>query len=126
MKEDVKAVIQGITEIVKEGGTGWYLGLPECFSGSKMEMLAYIYDRLKSRLSGWFMKHLSLGGKEVLIKAVAMAMHVHAMSCFKLTKKSCENFTNAMADFWWNSLEHKKKCIGLAGLHSALLRNTEV
>lgn len=63
MKEDVKAAIQWITEIVKEGGTGWYLGSPECFSGSKMEMMAYIYDRLKSRLSGWFMKQLSLGGK---------------------------------------------------------------
>ncbi|XP_048621839.1 uncharacterized protein LOC106398406 [Brassica napus] len=107
--ETVKASIQTITEIAKEGGTGSYLGLPECFSGSKTEMLAYIYDRLKSRLSGWFVKQLSLGGKEVLIKAVAMAMPVYAMSCFKLTKRSCENLTKAMADFWWNSLEHKRK-----------------
>lgn len=105
----MKASIQTITEIVKEGGTGSYLGLPECFSGSKTEMLAYIYDRLKSRLSDWFVKQLSLGGKEVLIKAVAMAMPVYAMSCFKLTNISCENLTKAMADFWWNSLEHKRK-----------------
>lgn len=44
-----------------------------------------------------------------MIKAVAMAMHVYAMSCFKLTKKSCKNLTKAMADIWWNSLEHKQK-----------------
>ncbi|KAL0754380.1 hypothetical protein Bca101_092048 [Brassica carinata] len=107
--DGTKGLIQEITGITKEGGTGNYLGLPECFSGSKTEILAYIYDRLKDRLNGWFAKLLSLGGKEVLIKAVAMAMPVYAMSCFKLTKQSCENLTRAMADFWWNSLEHKKK-----------------
>lgn len=105
----VKERIKEITGIMKEGGTGTYLGLPECFSGSKTEMLAYIYDRLKGRLSGYYVKLLSLGGKEVLLKAVAMAMPVYAMSCFKLTKKSCENLTKAMAEFWWNSLEHKRK-----------------
>lgn len=107
--ESVKTSIKAITGISKEGGSGTYLGLPECFSGSKTEILAYIYDRLKDRLSGWFIKLLSLGGKEVLIKAVAMAMPVYAMSCFKLTKKSIENLTRAMSDFWWNSLEHKRK-----------------
>ena len=104
-----KQFLKDLTGIVKEGGTGSYLGLPECFSRSKTEMLAYIYDRLKDRLSCYFVKLLSHGGKEVLIKAVAMAMPVYAMSCFKLTKKSCENLTKAMADFWWNSMEHKRK-----------------
>lgn len=44
-----------------------------------------------------------------MIKAVAMAMPVYAMSSFKLTKQSCENLTRAMADFWWNSLKLKRK-----------------
>ncbi|KAG2245087.1 hypothetical protein Bca52824_093071 [Brassica carinata] len=107
--EEMRAGIKRITGIEKEGGTGSYLGLPECFSGSKTEMLAYIYDRLKNRLSGYFLRLLSQGGKEVLLKAVAMAMSVYAMSCFKLTKTSCNNLTQAMAAFWWDSLEHKRK-----------------
>lgn len=124
VKESIKAEIKLITGIEKEGGSGSYLGLPECFSGSKMEILAYIYDKLKDRLSGWFLKLLSLGGNEILIKVVAMAMPVYAMSCFKLTKKSCDNLTNAMTDFCWNSLEHKRKMHWLSWTKLCLAKKT--
>ena len=72
-------------------------------------MLAYIYDKLKDMLSGYFARLLSQSGKEVLLKTVAMVMPIYAMSCFKLTKSSSENLTQAMAAFWWDSLEHKRK-----------------
>lgn len=107
--ENLKLLIKDIMGIMKEGGTRSYLDMPECFSFLKNEMLAYIFNRLKARLSSWFTKLLSLGGKEVLIKAVAMAMPVYAMSCFKLTKNSCGHLTKAMADFLWNFFEHKIK-----------------
>ncbi|KAG7593406.1 Reverse transcriptase domain [Arabidopsis thaliana x Arabidopsis arenosa] len=66
-------------------------------------------DRLKSRLNGWYEKTLSLGGKEVLIKSVALALPVYAMSCFRLTKHQCQKITSAMSNFWWNESEEKHK-----------------
>lgn len=107
--EGLKESIRRLTGILNEGGASKYLGLPEYFSGSKVQMLDHIFDRLKSKFSGWLARTLSLGGKEILLKAVAMALPVYAMTYFKLPKTTCEKITGAMADFWWQSSEHKKK-----------------
>lgn len=109
VNEDLKSSIREIFGIFNEGGAGTYLGLPECFSGSKIEMFNYIKLKLKNRLSGWFARYLSLGGKEVLLKAVALAFPVYAMSCFRLPKTTIANLSSAMADFWWHTVEHKRK-----------------
>ncbi|KAG7552930.1 Reverse transcriptase domain [Arabidopsis thaliana x Arabidopsis arenosa] len=105
----MRRLISSFTGIDQEGGLGKYLGLPECFSGSKREILGFITDRLNSRLSGWYEKTLSLGGKEVLLKSVAMALPVYAMSCFRLTQHQCKKITSAMTNFWWNACEDKNK-----------------
>ena len=107
--EDLKDWIKNRTNIQLEGGTGKYLGLPECLSGSKQQLLGFIKDRLQSKLTGWYAKTLSQGGKEVLLKSVAMALPVYAMSCFKLPKITIKKLTSAMMEYWWSNSQSQHK-----------------
>ncbi|XP_048596484.1 uncharacterized mitochondrial protein AtMg00310-like [Brassica napus] len=89
------------------GGIGKYLGLPEQFGSKKSEMFAYIIDKVKKVTQGWKQRHLSHGGKEILLKAVAMAMPIYSMNIFKLPKEVCEEINGILARFWWSSGENK-------------------
>lgn len=106
MEEEERLNIIDKLGIYNEREAATYLGLPECFSGSKKDMLAYIHEKLKDRLSGWFARSLTQGGNKILLKAVAIAMLVYAMSCFRLPKSTCYALTRVMAHFWWSSMEH--------------------
>lgn len=49
-KERIKQ-IQEIFGIYKKGGTRSYLGLPECFQGSVVQILNFIKDKMKDKMS---------------------------------------------------------------------------
>lgn len=95
--------------IYNEGGDGKYLGFPECFSGLKKKLLAYIGEKMSKRLKGWFAKKLFLGGKEILLQSIAMALSVYVMSCFMLTKHHCHKIMSVMVSFWWDDCDEKRK-----------------
>ena len=53
------------------------------------------------KLAGWKGKLLSMGGKEILIKAVAQVIPSYTMSCFLLPMSVCEDLERDLRSFWW-------------------------
>lgn len=107
--EQRRAVIKRKLGIDQECGKSVYLGLPEEFSGSKVAILNYLKDRLNQKVLGWQTKFLSSGGKETLLKAVAIALPSYTMACFRLPKTFFEAMSSIMADFWWRNKKESKE-----------------
>ncbi|KAG7583713.1 Reverse transcriptase domain [Arabidopsis suecica] len=106
--EERRVVVKRRLGIDQEGGDGFYLGLPETFGGSKVSILGYLKESLSKKVSGWQSKFLSPGGKEILLKAVAMALPTYTMNCFKLPQTVCQQLESVMADFWWKNKKEGK------------------
>lgn len=109
ISESVKDELKKILGIYNESGTSKYLGLPDCFSGSKVELLSYLKDRSHCWLDTWFLRQLSQGGKEILLRTTASALPVFAMSCFRLPKTVIKALNSLMGNFWWSSQSHHRK-----------------
>ncbi|CAL1387380.1 unnamed protein product [Linum trigynum] len=86
-----------------------YLGLPTLMARSKMATFRYLEEKLLERLQGWKQRTLSWAAKETLIKAVAMALPLHVMSCFKLPVSLCRLLDKHVARFWWGVVEGQPK-----------------
>ncbi|XP_023644538.1 uncharacterized protein LOC111832446 [Capsella rubella] len=99
----VRTEVQETLGMVKLGGMGSYLGLPESLGGAKTQVFSFVRDRLNTHINGWSAKLLSKGGKEVMIKSVASALPTYVMSCFRLPKSITSKLTSAVAKFWWSS-----------------------
>lgn len=108
VKPDTKRRMRHLLGIHNEGGGGKYLGLPEQFDKKKSELFHYIVEKVREKTQGWSKKFLSQGGKDVLLKAVALVMPVYSMNLFKLTKEICEEINGILARFWWSKGNEEK------------------
>ena len=55
--------------------------MPSDAGNHKNGAFKFLKDRVWNKVKGWMEKILSVGGKEVLSKAVAQAIPVYSMSC---------------------------------------------
>lgn len=86
-----------------------YLGLPASFPISKKHVFNHIYEHMHQKISGWKEQLLSMGGKEVLLNAIATTLLVYAMTCFQFPKSLNHNINSLMANFWWGLKKDETK-----------------
>ncbi|KAF5443558.1 hypothetical protein F2P56_036105, partial [Juglans regia] len=94
-----------------------YLGLPNLVGRSKSLAFVDIKRRVWNKLQSWKEKLLSQGGREILIKAVALSIPSYAMSCFQLPLSLCRELEGMMSRFWWGQRGHEQKMHWLSWRH---------
>lgn len=109
MDVDVKAQVCAKLNSMTEALSDRYLGLPAMVGLDKSESFEYLVERIVNKLKGWEEKIVSMGGKEILLKAIIQSIPVFAMAVFKIPKKVCKDIMDAMSAFWWGYTEEQRK-----------------
>jgi hypothetical protein len=78
-----------------------YLGLPIGGNARRLSFWDPIINRIKARLTGWYSKHLSLGGRLVLLKSVLSSLPVYALSFFKAPSGIISSIESLFNYFFW-------------------------
>jgi hypothetical protein len=91
--------------------------LTDCFK--------HFIEKIIQRINGWKEKLLSIGGKEILLKAVAQAIPVFFMSVFLIPKRNYKGMMDAISQFWWEDDENSKRMHRMAWWNCASKKRME-
>jgi hypothetical protein len=64
-----------------------------------------------------------MGGKEILLKAIAQSIPAYAMSVFNIPKQICKEICNAIARFWWGGSQTQRKMHWMAWWKMSIPKN---
>ena len=62
IEEDLRQEMRDILGIQNLGGMRSYLGIPESFGGSKVQVFGFVQERLNNRVNGWTFNFFTKGG----------------------------------------------------------------
>jgi hypothetical protein len=99
--EEIQDGVRDVLSIQHDPFDDKYLGFPTSEGRTSKEKIDKLEAMLSKRILQW--GHLSQGGNEIMIKAVAQALPIYIMSVFKLPISVCDNLTKLIRDFWWGS-----------------------
>ncbi|GAU29337.1 hypothetical protein TSUD_227080 [Trifolium subterraneum] len=88
-----------------------YLGLPIGGDARKLQFWYPLVDKIRNRLSGWKCKHLSMGGRLILLKSVLSSMPVYFLSFFKAPAGIISSLNSIFCQFLWGGSEENQKMV---------------
>ncbi|KAL5781686.1 hypothetical protein ACOSP7_006715 [Xanthoceras sorbifolium] len=109
VEDDCSASILNCLGLVNAQAHDKYLGLPTMVGKNKRKTFCDIKERVWRKIRGWKGNLFSMGGKEVLIKAVAQAIPTFTMSIFQLPSVLCNELYSMIMGFWWGASDGNKK-----------------
>jgi hypothetical protein len=107
----VKVEFCNVLNINIEALSDKYLGLPTIVGADRSDCFLHFVERVLERIKGWKEKLLSVGGKEILIKAILQDIPVYAMSAFLLPKNICKKITDIISQFWWGDDDRSENAL---------------
>ncbi|PKI66656.1 hypothetical protein CRG98_012998 [Punica granatum] len=88
---------------------GRYLGFPISLSKKKEKDLSFPIDQIRSKLSGWKSKLLSMAGRATVIESVTSATLPYVMQCTYLPMEVTSKIDKLNRDLLWGSSTEKRK-----------------
>lgn len=86
-----------------------YLGIPMHYKKISNSDWKITEQRIEKKLSSWKGKHLSVGGRLVLINFVLTSLALFMLSFFEVPRGILEKIDYYRSHFYWQSDNHKKK-----------------
>jgi hypothetical protein len=104
MQEDYSSIFgcQGQTYPLK------YLGILMHHKRLSNSVWKIIEQRIEKKLSNWKGKHLSVGGRLILIDSVLTSLIMFTLSFFEVLRGVLEKIDYYRSRFYWQSDQHKK------------------
>ncbi|KAL9659155.1 hypothetical protein QQ045_028246 [Rhodiola kirilowii] len=100
--DDVRKAVKDLLNIKEVDYHSKYLGLP-LVAGQKLSAVCgELVEKLWSKLQSWENLKLSVGGREILIKAILQAIPQYTMSCVYLPESIINKLSSAIVNFWWS------------------------
>ncbi|XP_060968361.1 uncharacterized protein LOC133035936 [Cannabis sativa] len=101
-----KAILQMLT-IKQSDGEERHLGNPFVFKRMKKDSFLKLRESMLQKLAGWKMRLLSYAGRLTLIKSVASAMSIYAMSTNRVPISICRELDALLRAYWWQGQVNK-------------------
>jgi len=89
-----------------------YLSMPIGGNPRRLSFWEPLLNRIKSRLSGWSSKHLSFGGRLILLKVVMSSLPAYVLSFFKAPTGIVSSIESLFNCFFWEGVLTTGKFLG--------------
>lgn len=100
-----------VLQMLEAGDDCTFLGLSNMMGRSKSVTLGFLKEKVKKCIDNWGGRHISQGGREILVKAVVQELPTYTMSVFKLPSDLTKDLERMITKYWWHSNSKEKKGI---------------